>query len=204
MRKILIPTALLCLYSLTCESKCPWNVQITVYNDGFQVMQFDKNDPCPYAVQISPGDSVKFFAHGDIDCTNHMLMIHNGDTLFNAGLGNSTYNFIAFDTGHYHMNYFFNAFYHIFDTYVTYYTLNEIQNPLSKPLLIYPASQSGIFKIESPYNLKQLLITDASGRMIIKTKQFSEINLCRFSQGIYFYAIIDEKENVWRGKIVKQ
>ncbi len=33
---------------------------------------------------------------------------------------------------------------------------------------------------------------------------FSEINLSNFSSGIYFYAVMDEKENVWRGRMVKE
>jgi hypothetical protein len=53
--------------------------------------------------------------------------------------------------------------------------------------------------------LKQLLLSDNSGRLVLSTiNTFSEIDLSTFSPGIYYYTIYDEDKNAWRGKIVKQ
>ncbi len=78
----------------------------------------------------------------------------------------------------------------------------------SADIFYYPETNlsDGIFKLfSSQMNLSQLCITDCRGRMVLaSTNNFSEINLSNFSSGIYFYAITDEKENVFRGRIVKE
>ena len=82
-------------------------------------------------------------------------------------------------------------------------TESSIQN-----FSLYPDVSTGIFKIKFPSSstiLKQLRITDNAGRIVFaSSNNFSEINLSNFSPGIYYYAITDEKENIYRGRIVKE
>jgi hypothetical protein len=71
---------------------------------------------------------------------------------------------------------------------------------------LYPSISTGIFKIMSAgQNLKYFCITNNEGRIIHSSaKDFSEVDLTDFPSGMYFYSITDDKENVFRGRIVKE
>ncbi|MEO8088497.1 MAG: T9SS type A sorting domain-containing protein [Bacteroidota bacterium] len=71
---------------------------------------------------------------------------------------------------------------------------------------VSPTLSGGIFKINgADKNFEQLLVSDCMGRIVFITQNnLSEINLSRFSSGIYYYAITDEKKKVWRGRVVKE
>ncbi|MEO8088151.1 MAG: T9SS type A sorting domain-containing protein [Bacteroidota bacterium] len=72
---------------------------------------------------------------------------------------------------------------------------------------LFPTISTGIFLIKklSQNVPKQLRITDNAGHTIFTSvNNFSEIDLTNFSPGIYFYAITDEKENIFRGRILKE
>ncbi len=84
---------------------------------------------------------------------------------------------------------------------------SSVQNSLVNKNNVYLYQTStGIFKVSSTdKNLEQVIITDNAGRIVIScTNNFSEINLTKFSPGVYFYTLTDEKENVFRGRIVKE
>ncbi len=89
---------------------------------------------------------------------------------------------------------------------VNYSTTSVAELVSSNGIEVSPTLSSGIFKIKTAdKNLKQLRISDSAGRIVYTSENnFSEINLSNFSSGIYFYALTDEKENVWRGRIVKE
>ena len=91
------------------------------------------------------------------------------------------------------------------------YSCNPSQvNEFIAPQALYyypnPSLSGGIFNLCSTReNLKQLRITNCDGQLILfSIDNFLKIDLANFPSGIYFYAITDEKENVFRGRIVKE
>lgn len=90
---------------------------------------------------------------------------------------------------------------------IRYRTLTFI-SPISNPNLfeIYPSLSSGIFNIKSSADHlpKKIFVTDGEGRIVYSSAtNFSEINLSDFEVGIYFYAVEDESQKVYWGKIIK-
>jgi len=80
--------------------------------------------------------------------------------------------------------------------------VNELSNISN--VFIYPSISSGLFQIKTNEQLKKILITDGVGRIVFSSSvPVSEINFSNVADGIYFYAIEDDKEMVWRGMIVK-
>jgi hypothetical protein len=78
-------------------------------------------------------------------------------------------------------------------------------NSLSK-VSVYPNISGGIFQIRhTDKNLQSIRIVDSTGRTVLYSSvDISQIDLSDFQSGIYYYAITDEKENIFRGKIVKE
>jgi hypothetical protein len=83
-------------------------------------------------------------------------------------------------------------------------TVSVISNPGN--FQIYPCISTGIFRIrtDAQCRIKKIAVSDEAGRIIYTTENnFSELNLCGFAQGIYFYASEDETGKVYRGKLIK-
>jgi len=75
--------------------------------------------------------------------------------------------------------------------------INEIE--------VYPTVSSGLYFFRGIKNIHSIHISDISGRFVlIASEPNSIIDLTKFSAGIYYYAITDEKENIFRGRIVKE
>ena len=98
--------------------------------------------------------------------------------------------------------YDFNTFHLI----INYTTTSVTEMDAADGIGISPTLSGGIFEINgTDKKFEQLLVTDCAGRIIFSAKNnFSEIDLSRFSPGIYFYSITDEKKKVWRGRVVKE
>lgn len=95
----------------------------------------------------------------------------------------------------------------VFNLHVGYNRATSVTS-ISNPTLlqIYPSVSSTFFRIKTSedYHLKKISVTDSQGRIVYTSStNFSEINLTRFTNGIYFYEVEDELQRVFRGKIVK-
>ncbi len=79
---------------------------------------------------------------------------------------------------------------------------NKKQN---QDIRLLPSFSYGIYKIIPYETVTRICVVNSSGIIIYESsKSISEINIAKFPAGIYFYAITDEKENVFRGRIVKE
>ena len=73
---------------------------------------------------------------------------------------------------------------------------------------LYPNPTTGVLFVSYSISTDATLeITDASGRLLLKSKLVSEsivskIDLSLFQNGIYFYHILDESTNLNNGKII--
>ena len=92
------------------------------------------------------------------------------------------------------------------DLHVHYLSVNgiaEINN--QNTFQFYPSVSSGSFRIKTKEHLKKIVVTDGVGRIVYSSfVPVSEINLSGAADGIYFYAIEDEKGRMFRGKVVKE
>ena len=97
--------------------------------------------------------------------------------------------------------------YYIFNLHVGYTEATGISfNSNPRLFKIYPSVSSTIFNIQASadYHPKKISVVDGEGRIVYSSStNFSEINLTYFSNGIYFYAVEDEFQKVFRGKIIK-
>ena len=125
----------------------------------------------------------------------------------------SIYNFIINDTGTYQASVYVDTYgqtgimtCNVSVHYRSATPVLEVINP--NAFQIYPSVSTGIFHIKAEGELKKISIYDAMGRVVYAGVQNPEhlpdINLTDFSNGIYLYAIEDNKEQVFRGKIVKE
>jgi len=192
----------------TVSATCSCVVMLRVYNDGIYTQYFAGIGQLT-DVFIQPGDSLNFFVGSGQYCvSNDLVFAYNGDTLFDgqAGDPDPSYSYTAYDTGHYYMRYYFYFVPHIFDFNVHYSNATGIKNIINdQSVSIFPTVSSGLFKIKSEKKLKHLHVLDYSGRKVLETDhEFSEIDLSRFSPGIYFYLVTDEKQYCWRGKMIKE
>jgi len=203
----IITGILILFFSIHANAKCPWSIHTAVYNNGVQVAVFDYQSTTNAIVFISPNDSIIVTGWSDMggSCNDIFLVEHNSDTIFLSGTGNS-FRLVLSDTGHYHL-YHFNqtAIFWNWDFDVFHSSTTGIQNTLiNEQPRFYPSISEGIYKLQTTQKLKHLLIIDNAGRTLFETSNdFSEINLSGFLGGIYYYAITDEKEKVWRGKLIK-
>ncbi|MEO8086837.1 MAG: T9SS type A sorting domain-containing protein [Bacteroidota bacterium] len=206
-KKIILVLALLINTGYLSFAKCGWDISIRVYNDGVIVNQFNRNSSSPFYATMATSDSVGIYAYGSYSCWDIFLFIHNSDTIFNAGLWNQSFSQTFYDTGHYYFKYQNSdmiTFFMIYDLYVSASVQTGFEEPFrSVPLSVFPVDASGMFSIKSADKIKQIIISDIAGRVypIDSYSNVSQIDLSRFSSGIYFYCIIDEQEKVWRGKV---
>jgi len=82
--------------------------------------------------------------------------------------------------------------------------LSEINN--ENAFYISPSFSSGVYEIKSTgRQLKKIQVTDTMGRSVyLSNEPITEINLTNYSDGVYLYIVQDDKQNIFRGKIVKQ
>jgi hypothetical protein len=163
---------------------------------------------------FNPGDSIDIWisaaTHDPGGCQCHFDTInsywsHNGIIVYGISIH-------ALDTGNYHFLYFENSTFcgtniaakNFYIGFNISSSISEVNSSIGVSL--YPSFSTGIFKINSSAkSLRRILVSDSKGNQILcLTNNDFEIDLTNFSSGIYFYAITDEKENVWRGKVVKQ
>ena len=163
---------------------------------------------------IIPGDTINtlFRVSSWGDCGSSGYCNSSDFQWFRNGIalvGDTNYTYTATDTGLYRVEFisdclgFKSKSFHI--SYQGGFTqTNELIRENSSPF-VYHAGSS-IYRINmTDKKLKQLLLSDNSGRLVLSTiNTFSEIDLGTFSPGIYYYTIYDEDKNAWRGKIVKQ
>jgi hypothetical protein len=147
---------------------------------------------------------------GCADCQFGTITWYGGVVMDN-GLFFLGHSYLIKDTGSYMViaNAIGNGCYSSFnDTLIInvgYYptSVSEINN--QNIFKLYPSISSGLFQIKTKEQLKKIVVTDGVGRIVYSSATpVSEINLSGVSDGIYFYAIEDEKERVFRGKIVKE
>ncbi len=118
-------------------------------------------------------------------------------------------NFFINDTGFYSFNFSTAETMIIFiNLHVSRASAILSTTSISNPDLfqIYPTLSSGIFRIKTSadYHPKKIIVTDGEGRIVYTSAtNFSEINLTDFATGIYFYAVEDEWQKVYRGKIIR-
>lgn len=211
MRRKFYLLLILILPQVSLQAKCYFKAGVRIYNNGIPT-HYDRYDAgIPIDAFIASGDSVKFYAEMDDMCAGpgFVTLFFNGDTIYygQTGNGHPPYSLTVFDTGYYKMDAWLNGNHLIFELTLGYFIGTGIQNDQVPPSFqITTSISSGIFKVSSSESiLKQILVADSRGYMVIQaTKNFSVIDLTNFSSGIYFYAITDEKQNVWRGKIMKQ
>ena len=207
MKKIFLLVFLSVLIISTANAKCDWHIFASVYNDGIVVEQYNKYDLSPFVASIGIGDSVKLNVGGNPNCfPNELLLLHGDDTLFNGDLQwHFQLIFSLTDTGQYHIDYFFDMDHWIYDINVSYLLGTSIQNNSTfQTFQLLPTLSTGLLKlVPESEKMKYLQIMDGTGRIVFSAvNPFSEINLTRFSPGMYYYAIIDEKENSWRGRVI--
>jgi len=196
---------LITIISANAFSKCTGHAWLWVYNDSVQVNSYTNLDTQPVNALLAPGDWVEIKIAGDLMCNSAVLFLNNADTLMSGLMTSSPVYLTLTATGHYFIQYHSTTADWTWEFDVSYYASTGLQNiSEQRPFQIYPSTSDGIYKLQTTQTLKQLLIFDNEGRTIIETSNvFSDINLTRFSNGIYFYAITDENEKVWRGKLLK-
>lgn len=164
-----------------------------------------------FTVAINPGDTLQCTVATGSPCGTCTIdsmatyWIFQGDTMHVVSLA-------ATDTGVYTLYAQSNGSSFCAHDYNTFLlTINYVTTPVTSMagtdgIRVSTTGSGGIFKINGAgQNFRQLLITDCVGKIVFVTQHnFSEIDLSRFPAGIYFYAINDEKNKVWRGRIVKE
>lgn len=204
MKKITI-VILLTVLSTNVFSKCDGHALLYVYNDSVLVSNFvGPNTQFPIA-SIAPGDWVEMKLAGDL-CNSSAVVTNNSVTILSGSLPYMPYYLTLTDTGHYYIHFVSSTADWTWEFTVSYYTSTGV-NTMSevRPFLLSRSASGSIYSLQSIVRLKNLIVVDSEGRKVIgKADHFSEINLAEFPDGIYFYAITDENEKVWRGKMLKQ
>src|SRR5688572_4501544 len=90
------------------HAKCPYECGVSIWNNGIPT-SFNKYDAgIPIVAFISPGDSISFGAHVDMNCPgpNEVTIFYNGNTIFGSYLsyGNLSMHLTVYDSGHYLMD----------------------------------------------------------------------------------------------------
>jgi len=193
------------LFSLHAIAKCPWELNVRVYNNGSQVFCYDNLYTSYIQALILPTDSVIIeldAIFGGSSCSNYIIIMRNSDTL--TELYTEELNYKLSDTGSYNIWFYNNGTTGFWNrTFEIAYFQSTGINSIAEDadLQFYPSYSTGIFKIKHDQPLKNIFITDNAGRVVFETmNNFSEINLTKFSSGIYYYTITDENNKVWRGK----
>ena len=131
-------------------------------------------------------------------------------TLSSFWNGNSMFNFMITDTGLYTASAYsddgcFGDFAYL-RVHISYSVPTDVKDLEEVKYLVYPSLSHGIFNVEiNSKKLKELIITDCSGKTVIySSNEFLQFDLTDFPSGIYLYAIKDERESVFRGRIVKE
>jgi hypothetical protein len=189
------------------DGGCGCYISICVFNNGqpqaiYDVVHNNNNSAIEF---INPGDSIHFSARSIEGCNIGFTLLQDADTIFSDG-SNGSLGFSVFDTGQYYFHSFCDILFRNFSLHVLQYmNTGIIQESLVRNAYVYPTRSTGKFHLHSEQVIKQLIVSDAEGR-IVKTlsADFSVIDLTEFSPGIYLYAITDESENFFRGKIVKE
>ena len=207
MKRFSLLLFIIIFFGFKVSSKCPWGIGIALFTDGIQTTSFNRYDPNPFFVAISPGDSVLIHFYGEANCSpNSLVFIRNGDTIYNSNV-DDPFHYTAFDTGHYYFKYqnfdMLSSTYAIFELNISSAVGTGIHESAGTESLEIYQSNPGVFETKSGRNLKQAWITDAAGRTIVQLEnRFSEIDLRDFLPGIYFYTIVDEAQRIWRGKLI--
>lgn len=96
--------------------------------------------------------------------------------------------------------------YNTFHLTITYTTTAISEMTSADKVGITPTLSSGIFKInDGNHHLERFAITNETGAIVyFKQHPDPEVNLSSLQSGIYFYALTDDKKNVWHGRIVKE
>jgi len=85
--------------------------------------------------------------------------------------------------------------------------ISNIETPKNN-MAIYPnPSSNGKFTLENKETIKQLTITDISGKIILQhvtSQKKTEIDLSSYANGLYYLKLVDENNNITTKKIVKQ
>jgi hypothetical protein len=204
MRRIIFTILISALLGVSiAEASCACYTDLFVWNNGVQTHYFSGGGTLYLTC-----DSAHFHARTtSSQCQSwDVSLSFNGNLLDQSTSYPSTYNFQVSNSGYYHLDHWCSLTHFLLDAQITISTIGVEEEESNFPFHITPSLSSGIFKINSANkNLKQLFITDNTGRIILSSNiNFSEINLTNFSPGIYFYAITDEKENIFRGRIVKE
>jgi hypothetical protein len=194
----------LAFISLNVFAKCDGHLWLSVYNDSILVNSYTNLDTQPVNALLAPGDWVEMKIAGDlILCSSTVLLVNGTDTIMSGLMPSTPYYLTLTDAGHYFLHYHSTSADWTWEFDVSY-SSTGLQNISEQPFQIYPSGSEGTFRIQSAKTLKHLLVFNNAGRTIIETSNvFSDINLTRFSNGIYFYAITDENERVWRGKLLR-
>ena len=205
MQKLILSSlAILATVSFSA-GKCGCHNYLKVYLNGVPTNYNAAWTPQPIYVSIGLADSICYFAMGDQSmCFPNAVTILDNQNLLILGSSANGFNYTFSDTGHYQLEHFCNGTYYRYDVYVSHNTSTSVSELVETQFQIYPAGVQGIFKIDLHGNsLHQLLVWDCTGRMVIAAENVSEIDLSASAPGMYLYAITDEKENTWRGKVIK-
>lgn len=199
--KTTYPLLLIFFLFNSASAKCSWSIYINVYNDGIIVADYNKLSPLNLQANISPFDSVLISGWGDYDCSPYIEITHNGDTI--SFLDYYSFGVVLTDAGHYHLHFHnSNAVLWNRDLEIIYVT-TDVQAIQNESKVQFYKTESNVYKIESASRLKHILVSDNAGRIVYESRSVSELNLNAFSSGVYIYAIIDENEKVWRGKLIR-
>ena len=204
MKKISTLVLLLFIFTTNTFAKCTGHSWIWTYSNGILESSYSNFNPQSVTAFFNPGDSIVVRVQGETMCGSNVLLLNNGDTLLSGLMSSNNVYITLADSGHYFMHYVSSTSDWTWEFSLNYFVNTGLQTVGDlAPFQIYPSETPGIYRLKSGQTLKHLMVFDQSGKIIIETNAFSEIDIRKFSNGVYFYAITDENEKVWQGKLIK-
>jgi len=216
MKKILLKSVLLfalLFSSANCFCKdCIWGLHVgsKVYYANHIYPQVSADTLFNVGDSINLPISITQFYLGQCSCTmNNIRWMHNALQVSSDSI------YTVLDTGEYDIFLDFvpgsacigGDTEYVFNLHIGYNSPTSIASISNSTLLqIYPSISSEVFKIKisENYHPTKIFVTDSQGRIVYTSStNFSELNLSRFTDGIYFYELVDELQRVFRGKLIK-